>query len=94
MAADGRRMSALARIKFGLICCGFVLCGASLSLLAPFYPGLAKARGLSSLETGVVMGTPFFITMVATPLAASLLHRAGPVPLLASGPLLSPPLLI
>ena len=70
-------MESLAKLKFVLICSIFLIYGVSLSLLAPFYPGQAKNRGLTDFQSGVVVGIAFLTTMFATPVAAKRIHKLG-----------------
>ena len=70
-------MEGLSKLKFVLLCSIYLIYGVSLSLLAPFYPGQARTRGLSPSQAGVVVGTAFFTTMFATPLAAKRIHVLG-----------------
>ena len=72
-----KNMEGLAKLKFVLLCSISLIYGVSLSLLAPFYPGQARTRGLSATQSGVVVGTAFFTTMIATPLAAKKIHILG-----------------
>ena len=70
-------MDLIARLKFLLICVISLIYGVSLSLPSPFYPTQAEARGLSSLQSGVVVGTSFLTTMISTPIAAKMIHKLG-----------------
>ena len=71
--------------KFILICLSFLLCGASLSLLSPFYPAQAHRVGLSDFESGLVLGSAFFTTMIVTPLAATKIDKFGADTFLVTG---------
>ena len=51
-----------------LICLGVFVTGVSLTLLAPFYPNEALAKGVSVTQSGVVLSTVFIATIVFTPL--------------------------
>ena len=51
-----------------LICLGVFVTGVSLTLLAPFYPNEALAKGVSVTQSGVVLSTVFIANIVFTPL--------------------------
>ena len=60
-----------------LICLGVFVTGVSLTLLAPFYPNEALAKGVSVTQSGVVLSTVFIATIVFTPLFGKVIteHR-------------------
>ena len=51
-----------------LICLGVFVTGVSLTLLAPFYPNEALAKGVSVTQSGVVLSTVFVATLIFTPI--------------------------
>ena len=78
-------MKKLKMFGFILICSSFLLCGISLSLLSPFYPAEAHKVGLTDFESGLVLGSAFFTTMIATPLAATQMDNFGSDTFLITG---------
>ena len=44
-----------------------LMAGVSMSLLAPFYPGEALAKGVSLSKSGLVLGSVFVTTVIFTP---------------------------
>ena len=51
-----------------LICWAVFITGLSLTLITPFYPTEALAKGVSVTQTGVVLSTVFIATIVFTPI--------------------------
>jgi len=53
------------------------LVGVSLSLLSPFYPTQALAKGVSVTMTGLVIGTAYVTVILATPLCGKYVQKLG-----------------
>ena len=51
--------------------------GISLSLLAPFYPNEALAKGVSVTQSGIVTGSAFVTTILCTPLFGKYIETFG-----------------
>lgn len=51
--------------------------GVSLSLISPFYPSEALAKGVSVTQSGLVMGTVFIATIIFTPLCGMYIDTLG-----------------
>ncbi|CAJ0947337.1 unnamed protein product, partial [Mesorhabditis belari] len=49
----------------------------SFSCIAPFYPGEAKAKGLTESETGIIFGIFELVIFCLAPLFGKLMHRIG-----------------
>ena len=61
-------MGAKTVINLVLICWAVFITGVSLTLITPFYPTEALAKGVSVTQTGVVLSTVFIATIVFTPI--------------------------
>ena len=64
-------------LNLGLVAASNLFAGVSLSLLAPFYPGEALAKGVSVTQSGVVLGSVFITTVVLTPIMGHYMARFG-----------------
>ena len=60
-----------------LICCAVFSGGVSVSLLSPFYPKEALAKGVSVTCSGVVIGSVFISTVIFTPIAGKYVMVLG-----------------
>ena len=61
-------MGAKTVINLVLICWAVFITGVSLTLITPFYPTEALAKGVSVTQTGVVLSTVFIAAIVFTPI--------------------------
>ena len=61
-------MGAKTVINLVLICWAVFITGVSLTLITPFFPTEALAKGVSVTQTGVVLSTVFIATIVFTPI--------------------------
>ena len=60
-----------------LICCAVLSSGVSISILSPFYPKEALAKGVSVTCSGVVIGSVFISTVIFTPIAGKYIMVLG-----------------
>ena len=60
-----------------LIGCTCFVLGISLSLISPFYPTEALAKGVSVSQTGLVMGTVFITVVLSTPVFGKYIQILG-----------------
>merc|ERR1712215_592897 len=70
-------MNTLLLVNLLLIWCSILLSGISLSLLSPFYPGQALARGVSVTQSGLVLGSVFITTIIFTPIFGKYIQIIG-----------------
>ncbi|XXQ32066.1 Major facilitator superfamily (MFS) profile domain-containing protein [Plasmodiophora brassicae] len=60
-----------------------------LGLLPPTFPMVARSRGVSAKDVGMVMGAHPLIVLLMAPFAARLIGRFGPKPVIVGGVLLT-----
>lgn len=74
--------------NFAIICLGMMLAGASYSIPTPIYPAEALARGVTVFQSGLVLGTIYIVTILCTPLSATLIGKFGGSAVFFTGTLL------
>merc|ERR1719430_1037215 len=65
-----------------------MLAGASYSIPTPIYPAEALARGVTVFQSGLVLGTIYIVTILCTPLSATLIGKFGGSAVFFTGTLL------
>merc|ERR1711892_530308 len=80
-SCDGKhkttKMESKELLNILLICCAVLSGGVSVSLLSPFYPKEALAKGVSVTCSGVVVGSVFISTVIFTPIAGKYVMALG-----------------